>query len=70
MTIILLGVLILLLVAGVAAAARDLSKIGSRALDRRRALRACARGWDWQAFEREFASYAARRPRPAARRRR
>ncbi len=49
-----------LLIAGVTAAAVDLSKIGAQAIDRRRALRECMRGWDWQAFEREFASYAAR----------
>lgn len=58
-----------LLVAGVTAAAMDLSKIGAQAIDRRRALRECTRGWDWQAFEREFASYASR-GRPYRRRRR
>ncbi len=70
--IILLGALVLLVVTGAAAAALDLSKIGSQALGRRRALRACRRGWDWQAFERELAAYAAHRRghRPAAHRRR
>jgi hypothetical protein len=60
-TILLLVVLLLVLAAGVTAAVVDLSKIGSRAFDRRRALRACRRGWDWAAFERELASYASQR---------
>jgi hypothetical protein len=71
-TIILLGALLLLVVAGVAAAAVDLSKIGSNALDLRRARRASKRGWDWPGFERELARYAARtrgHPRAAHRRR-
>jgi len=60
-TILFLVVLLLVLVAGVTAAVVDLSKIGSQAVARRRALRASRRGWDWAAFERELASYAARR---------
>jgi hypothetical protein len=60
-TIILVGGLLALLVTGVLAAGLDLSKIGWHALDLRRARRACRRGWDWPAFERELASYAARR---------
>ena len=56
--------MVLLLVAGVTAAVVDLSKIGARAIDRRRALRACKRGWDWAAFERELASYASTRRAP------
>jgi hypothetical protein len=71
-TIALLGLLLLLLVAGVFVAALDLSRIGSKAFDRRRALRACRRGWDWAGFERELATYTMRRrgQPPAAQRRR
>ena len=71
-TIIFLSVLVILLVAGMVGAAVDLSKIGAKALDLRRARRACSRGWDWPAFEREFASYATgrRTQRSAAHRRR
>ncbi len=71
-TIALLGLLLLILVVGVFAAALDLSRIGSRAFDRRRAQRACRQGWDWAAFERELASYATRKrgQPPAAHRRR
>jgi hypothetical protein len=60
LTVILLCVLLVLLAAGVAAAAMDLSRVGSKALDLRRARRASKRGWDWPAFERELASYTAR----------
>ncbi len=55
---IVLGALLVLVMAGVTAAAVDLSKVGSRALDLRRVRRASRRGWDWPAFERELASYA------------
>jgi hypothetical protein len=60
LTVILLSVLLVLVLVGVTAAAVDLSKIGSRALDLRRIRRASRRGWDWPAFERELASYTAR----------
>lgn len=56
LTILLLGVLLALVVVGVTAAALDLSKVGSRALELRRIRRASRRGWDWPAFERELAS--------------
>ena len=69
-TILLLVLLLLVLAAGVTAAVVDLSKIGSRAFERRRALRACRRGWDWVAFERELASYASHRGGPPAARQR
>ena len=56
-TAILLCALCLVVVTGLVAAALDLSKIASRSLDRTRARRACRRGWDWPAFEREVARY-------------
>jgi hypothetical protein len=71
-TVILVSVLFVLLATGLVAVGLDLSKIGFQALDRRRALRACRHGWDWQAFESALASYAAGRhaDRRAAHRRR
>jgi hypothetical protein len=57
-TIILVAVLFAMVAAGLIVAALDLTKLSVRALDRRRALRICRRGWDWQAFEREVATYA------------
>ena len=56
-TILLVTFLCIVVATGIAAAVIDLSKISSRALDKRRARRACRRGWDWPAFEREVARY-------------
>jgi hypothetical protein len=66
-TILLVNGLCVLVVTGIVAAAIDLSKIASGALSRRRARRACKRGWDWPAFEQEVARYmrANRGHRPA-----
>jgi len=67
-TIVLLTLLVVVVMAGIVAAAIDLSKIFSHALDRHRARRAARRGWDWPAFEREVARYmggrGGRRPTP------
>jgi hypothetical protein len=49
---------IAVVVAAVTFAAFDLAKIGARRVDRLKARRACRRGWDWAAFERELAGYA------------
>ena len=66
-TIIFLNVLLALVVTGLIAAAVDLCRNVSRSLDKRRAERACRRGWDWPAFEREVARYLhSRSGRPAA----
>jgi hypothetical protein len=59
-TVILVNALFALVLAGIIAAAIDLSKHASHALDRRRVRRACRRGWDWPAFERDVARYMRR----------
>lgn len=68
LSIILLNALFALLLTGLVVAAIDLTRSASKALDKRKAERACKRGWDWPAFEQEVSRYL-RNPRdrrPAA----
>ena len=67
-SIILLNALFALLLTGLIVAAGDLTRSAARAIDKRRAERACKRGWDWPAFEQEVSRYlqSHRRRRPAA----
>jgi hypothetical protein len=67
-SIILLNALFALLLTGLIMAVIDLKRSASKALDKRKALRACKRGWDWPAFEQEVGRYlrSHRGHRPAA----
>jgi hypothetical protein len=67
-SIILLNALFALLLTGLIAAVIDLTRSASKALDKRKAERACQRGWDWPAFEQEVSRYLRnhRGRRPAA----
>ena len=52
------GAVLLVVLAATVCAVLDLAKIGARALDALKWRRACRRGWDWAAFERELARWA------------
>jgi hypothetical protein len=57
-TVVCSGLVLAVVVAAAVFAALDLAKVGADALDRLKVRRACRRGWDWVAFERELAGYA------------
>ncbi len=52
------SVVLAVVAAAVVFAVFDIAKTCFRAVDRLKVRRACRRGWDWPAFEREFAGYA------------